>query len=588
MPGWCRVGSQGATIPLLNTPHHHSTPHKDTHVPLTSVPFKPKQTQNLSISYCFNANKDFHIRKPLLRTAHIPNPQSKLSRVRTEYTDKLRKFASIPYLEFARRRREILLLSSGGWLWRMRRNYGSDLLVLLAVGYCIQGFRGFPWLAMNFYLKDKLMVNPGTLQFLLNTVNLPMVAKPLYGIFSDAVYIGGAHRLPYIVLGGLLQAVSWGSIAFIPAAGSSIAIMAAFLILSNLGASIVEVATDALVAECGKKHKVDSSGELQSFAWMALTAGSVLGNLFGGIFVSQVDAKTMFNVFVLLLTMQVGTSLIVREESFGLASVRATKIAECPNPIQTKLHRFSSLKNSITDVSTNNVIGLGWRGSSMVTSFTRKLSDIVEIVKKPEIAYPLVFFAASYAMIPLLTGTMFFYQTQYLKIDPSIFGLAKVVGQMGLMLGSIFYNRLLKKVPFRKLVCSVQILLSVCMLSDIILVKQLNIQLGIPNEIFIFGASAFVEAVAQFKVLPFTVHFAQLCPAGCEGSLMSLVMSTHCLASIMSGYLGIALVSFLGVSSENYSRLPLGILIQSMATLVPLVWISFIPDTKPASERCRT
>ncbi|GLJ24980.1 hypothetical protein SUGI_0478260 [Cryptomeria japonica] len=486
MPGWCRVGSQGATIPLLNTPHHHSTPHKDTHVPLTSVPFKPKQTQNLSISYCFNANKDFHIRKPLLRTAHIPNPQSKLSRVRTEYTDKLRKFASIPYLEFARRRREILLLSSGGWLWRMRRNYGSDLLVLLAVGYCIQGFRGFPWLAMNFYLKDKLMVNPGTLQFLLNTVNLPMVAKPLYGIFSDAVYIGGAHRLPYIVLGGLLQAVSWGSIAFIPAAGSSIAIMAAFLILSNLGASIVEVATDALVAECGKKHKVDSSGELQSFAWMALTAGSVLGK----------------NRLV--------------------------------------------LPNSITDVSTNNVIGLGWR------------------------------------------GTMFFYQTQYLKIDPSIFGLAKVVGQMGLMLGSIFYNRLLKKVPFRKLVCSVQILLSVCMLSDIILVKQLNIQLGIPNEIFIFGASAFVEAVAQFKVLPFTVHFAQLCPAGCEGSLMSLVMSTHCLASIMSGYLGIALVSFLGVSSENYSRLPLGILIQSMATLVPLVWISFIPDTKPASERCRT
>ena len=52
---------------------------------------------------------------------------------------------------------------------------------------------------------------------------------------------------------GLLQAISWGSIAIIPTAGSSIAIMTAFLLLSNLGASVVEVATNALVEECGKK-----------------------------------------------------------------------------------------------------------------------------------------------------------------------------------------------------------------------------------------------------------------------------------------------------------------------------------------------
>ena len=52
---------------------------------------------------------------------------------------------------------------------------------------------------------------------------------------------------------GLLQAISWGSIAIIPTAGSSIALMRAFLLLSNLGASVVEVATNSLVAECGKK-----------------------------------------------------------------------------------------------------------------------------------------------------------------------------------------------------------------------------------------------------------------------------------------------------------------------------------------------
>ncbi|WP_108258932.1 hypothetical protein [Mangrovicoccus ximenensis] len=33
-----------------------------------------------------------------------------------------------------------------------------------------------------------------TLQLLQNSANLPMVAKPLYGVVSDAVYIRGQHR----------------------------------------------------------------------------------------------------------------------------------------------------------------------------------------------------------------------------------------------------------------------------------------------------------------------------------------------------------------------------------------------------------
>ena len=65
---------------------------------------------------------------------------------------------------------------------------------------------------------------------------------------------------------------------------------------------------------------------------------------------------------------------------------------------------------------------------------------------------------------------------------------------------------------------------------------------------------------------------------------MALLMSVQCLASIVSGYSSAALASFLGVSSRNYSRLPLGIFIQSMATLVPLTWISFILDAKPVVE----
>lgn len=73
---------------------------------------------------------------------------------------------------------------------------------VLGLGYWVQGFRCFPWMAVNFFLKDGLQVDPSTLQLLQNSANLPMVGKPLYGVVSDAVYIAGQHRIPYLALGG--------------------------------------------------------------------------------------------------------------------------------------------------------------------------------------------------------------------------------------------------------------------------------------------------------------------------------------------------------------------------------------------------
>jgi hypothetical protein len=89
------------------------------------------------------------------------------------------------------------------WFAHLGHTYGASLMFLVGLGYLIQGFRCFPWFTTVFYLKDVLLVDPGILQIILNTVNLPMVAKPIYGIISDSVYIRGAHRIPYIVIGGI-------------------------------------------------------------------------------------------------------------------------------------------------------------------------------------------------------------------------------------------------------------------------------------------------------------------------------------------------------------------------------------------------
>ena len=74
---------------------------------------------------------------------------------------------------------------------------------LCGLSYWVQGFRCFPWLAFNFHMAHGLRISPSTLQLVQSCANLPLVAKPLFGVISDAVYIGGAHRIPYISFGGL-------------------------------------------------------------------------------------------------------------------------------------------------------------------------------------------------------------------------------------------------------------------------------------------------------------------------------------------------------------------------------------------------
>ncbi|XP_062147434.1 probable folate-biopterin transporter 7 [Alnus glutinosa] len=421
---------------------------------------------------------------------------------------------------------------------------------LLGFGFWVQGFRCFPWMAVNFFLKDGLNVDPSTLQLLQNSANLPMVAKPLYGVVSDAVYVAGQHRIPYIAVGALLQAVSWLAIAMLSPSSTSIFSITLYLLLSNLGASIAEVANDAIVAEVGKQltsssksSQPSSSGELQSYVWMASSAGGVLGNLIGGIAIDRCSPQTIFLFSGLLLALQFFITISVRESSLNLPK------------------------------------------SAADAGIRKQLSDLSVALRKPEIAYSLTWFAASYAMIPALTGTMFFYQTQYLKIESSVLGLSKVFGQAAMLLWSIIYNRYLKSVPPRKLISAIQVLMAVFMISDVLFVKGFYRQMGVPDSAYVVIFSGLLEVLFFFKILPFTVLIAQFCPPGCEGSLMAFVMSAIALAFIVSGYLGVALASYVGVTGNDFSGLPLGLLIQAVCTILPLYWSSCISHYVKSKSR---
>ncbi|XP_058094957.1 probable folate-biopterin transporter 8, chloroplastic isoform X2 [Magnolia sinica] len=338
-----------------------------------------------------------------------------------------------------------------------------------------------------------------------------------------------------------LEVLSWGTLALIPITGVTLPTQMACILLSNLGASFTEVASDALIAEFGKKHKV---GELQSYAFMALAAGGILGNLSGGLFLQKTQQpKILFLVFSLLLSFQLAASLTTREN-----------MIDAPRRPSHHLVQKSISEN-----------------------LSKQFSNLITAVNEDHIFRPLSWVIASIAVVPMLSGTTYCYQMQCLKLKPSIIGLSKVIGQLMVLSATVFYNRTLKRIPMRKLICGVQITYAISILADLFLVKQINLRLGISNEAYVLCVSALAEAVAQFKILPFLVLFANVCPRGCEGSLIAFLASALCLSSIFSGFLGVGVAYLIGISSEDYSNLSVGILLQFVAALVPLGWISQIP-----------
>ena len=198
-------------------------------------------------------------------------------------------------------------------------------------------------------------------------------------------------------------------------------------------------------------------------------------------------------------------------------------------------------------------------------------------LRKPEISRSIAWFSASYAMVPALTGTMFFYQTQHLNLDSSVIGLSKVFGQAAILVWSFAYNKWFKITPARKLLSALQVTMAVFALSDVLFVKGIYRGMGVPDSVYVVIFSGLLEVLFIFKLLPFSVLLARVCPAGCEGSVMAFLMSAMALSTIVSGYLGVALAALVGVSSGDFSGLATGILIQAVCTVLPLCWISWVP-----------
>ncbi|KAL5782640.1 hypothetical protein ACOSP7_007669 [Xanthoceras sorbifolium] len=422
--------------------------------------------------------------------------------------------------------------------------FGVDLSpdnFAVAMVYFVQGVLGLSRLAVSFYLKDDLRLDPAETAVISGFSALPWLIKPLYGFISDSVPLFGYRRRSYLVLSGLLGAFSWTLMAtFVDSKYS-----AAFsILLGSLSVAFSDVVVDSMVVERARGESQSVSGSLQSLCWGSSAFGGIVSSYFSGSLVDAYGVRFVFGVTALLPLITSGVAVLVQEQRV-LGPARG--------------QHFSLGGPGFLESSKQNIIQL-W-----------------DAVKQPNVFLPTLFIFLWQAT-PQSDSAMFYFTTNKLGFTPEFLGRVKLVTSVASLIGVGLYNGFLKNVPLRKIFLVTTIFGTALGMTQLFLVTGLNRKFGISDEWFAIGDSLILTVLGQASFMPVLVLAARLCPEGMEATLFATLMSISNGGSVLGGLIGAGLTQLFGVTKDRFDNLAVLIILCNLSSLLPLPLLFLLPQ----------
>jgi folate/biopterin transporter len=417
----------------------------------------------------------------------------------------------------------------------------TELIAILTV-YFVQGILGLARLAVSFFLKDELLLSPAQVSALLGIVALPWIIKPVFGFVSDGLPIFGYRRRPYLVLSGILGAISWVSLAtIVHTSWAATAVIA----LGSLSVAVSDVIADSLVVERARGESQADAGSLQSLCWGASAVGGLVTAYLSGMLLEHFTTRTVF-----LIT-----------ASFPLiVSAVAWLIAESP------IKKDKSESNNTNSLSVKH-----------------QLKQLRQAITQKAIWLPTAF-VFIWLSTPTAESAFFFFTTNELHFEPEFLGRVRLVTSAASLMGIWIFQRFLKSVSFRVIFGWSTVISAVLGMTMLLLVTHTNRILGIDDHWFSLGDSLILTVMGQISYMPVLVLAARLCPPGVEATLFALLMSISNLAAMVSYEFGAIIMHWLGITETNFELLWLLVIITNLSTLLPLPFLHWLPTSSSQTE----
>ena len=413
-----------------------------------------------------------------------------------------------------------------------------ELFAILTV-YFVQGILGLARLAITFFFKDSLGLNPAEVATITGITVIPWMIKPIYGFISDSFPLFGYRRRPYIIASGILGFISWLALALIvdDVWGAAIAIL-----MTSLSVAISDVIVDSLVVERAREESVAQAGSLQSLCWGTSALGGLITAYFSGWLIEIFGISGVFEItatFPLLVSV---VAWLITEEKSDINNIEARK--------------------------------------ALIMGQTQQLW---QVIRQKSIYLPIIFLFIFQAT-PTSESAFFFFSTNELGFEPEFLGRVRLVTSVASLLGIFIFQKFLKNIPFRQIFGWSIVISTLLGLTSLLLVTHANRAIGIDDRLFSLGDSLIITVMAQISWLPVLVLCARLCPKGVEATLFALLMSIGNLSLFVSSQISAVLTSWLAVTEVNFENLWLLVTITNLSTLIPLPFLKWLPVGDPQTE----
>lgn len=458
------------------------------------------------------------------------------------------------------RHREYINELNKGYEYYESQRYWNKIAIVL-VAFCL-GISMISDLAVQYYFKDQLNLNPAAQSQILSLTQIPWILKPVYGAITDLVPFLNYRRKSYLFLTGIVNIFSWYSMSLCKDEVTA----SILLILINSSLCFGSVIGEALIVELSQipssssniNNEDDESKSYVSLFFMWKYIGLLLSSLLKGFLLEIVSVNTIFIISAIIPILYVISSFIIKE-----------KRASSKNEIEINYNNKDIEASTYNKTSHNN----------NNIHCAKLLSELSSFLCNKFIYVPCCLLVAYNLFSPNYNDPFFYFLVDVVGLKASCFGIITFYSTLATLFAILIYQKYFINVGFKKMIFVCALLQFIFSFIPILVVKRMSIDIGIPDYLLVIVNNSVNSMLSELVILPMLSLACLLCPPNLEATVYSVFVSALNLGNALANLFGAILTETYGIANKNYDNMDSLILICNLIGFIPLPLILMMNES---------
>jgi len=447
------------------------------------------------------------------------------------------------------------------WCYDLESNFGYKILMtIFGTQHVLKGFVYYLTAAAEPYVYTSYSVSAVQMQIYSGVTILPWSLKPIVGLVSDVLPVGGYNKAPYFIGACVLGSAGMLTVGLAPVGGLPTTLLVMCFFVVALQISSCDLLVEAKYSSKLQEHPRHAP-DLLSYVWFGLTLGGLVGYALSGLVIVDLGPEWAY------LICGVPAALVILPVAMGFMEERR----QTTDDVRANRRRFLVDQSEtcflclLMFFGDAAVLVVGLCSSSAAVNCAVSVSVLFmllaafSLLLTPVIAKFSVYTMLSASLTWSISSASYYFYTDDAESYPegphfSALYYNSVLGTVGTLmslLGIVTYNRYLSHWSYRSLLVAANVAVVLFSQLDVLMFARVNVHLGISDYAFVLGASCIESVIYNWQWMPSVIILSFLCPKGMESTLYALLAGCYNFGSTVGSNCGAFLLESFGVNPSG-------------------------------------